>query len=632
VTVLARIFKAIARDYHRTESTMTSQKLLHDMRILCTSLTATENEYVTNLAREQGAVVLTAATATDPPHVFIARRVGTPKYHRVLRNNPSTPVVTPDWLTASVAAGQRLSHAEYALKAFAGLTICFSGLPVPEKERLAQDVVAHGGRHSPSLSKHCTHLLTQSTKSDKYSFAKNHGIPCLHPSWLEDSVAAGWCQDERRYIVATVTEELDGFTSAQVTGTTGRPCTTSTRDLDDDDRTAGELSAAHVGQVRVAPQSNHHQQQEQQQAPLAGVQRKDASCRDNTESKTTPCHSPSSNRHNIDNPTDQGATRNYSNDAAPCSWDDVAEELDQDDGPLPLESCYIWVVGCTGAQMLEALKLCRCGGAKRFIDPHPRLLTHIVVGSNISVEEARNASDFVALHRDVAVVGLEWLRRSVARHEVMPADERFIVSLNLPAAAAEALRRAGSLPAAAQKGAQKDAAAVGDCTNAGVHVGVEPRAGGCGDGESRAAVPDAGGNDPATMNEFDAMTKHTASQAMPSRIFEGCYFTLAAIRKTSEEGVAESLIRLHGGRLFTSSVPAGGKAYAICPASLPSNRAGALRRAHTDFASVPNSNWFTLYWVECCITSSRVLAPARNCPCFQPLPYELPLPGMERVR
>ncbi len=40
---------------------------------------------------------------------------------------------------------------------------------------------------------------------------------------------------------------------------------------------------------------------------------------------------------------------------------------------------------------------------------------------------------------------------------------------------------------------------------------------------------------------------------------------------------------------------------------------------------------FTVYWLECSLMAGGPLPPNRGAPLYQPLPYPLPLPGMDQV-
>ena len=40
----------------------------------------------------------------------------------------------------------------------------------------------------------------------------------------------------------------------------------------------------------------------------------------------------------------------------------------------------------------------------------------------------------------------------------------------------------------------------------------------------------------------------------------------------------------------------------------------------------------TLYWLDCCQQVGKLLEQSRGAPCYKPLPYALPIPGMAKVR
>lgn len=455
---------------------------------------------------------------------------------------------------------------------------------------LCVQVEALGGAHSPSLHAECTHLVTTSTDSDKFRFAQRNAIICVTPRWLADSVAAGWCQDERAYEVTpggTLHKQpLRRETSAQMTEDAAaalglpRPSGTAL------DASAGGLTHADASQLRSTTEGG---------GGGGGGQR-------GTSRLAREGHAQS---------TSVGATGNGNGNAAvpgaqaPAlpAWDDLNCD---DDAPLFLDACQVWVVGCTAAEAFEALRLCRQGGAKRFIDPSPGSITHVVVGSQLGTAEDQALAKYCADNRQAAVVGLEWLRRSCARREALPADERFAVT---PATLAEARRRDPGAVLATGGSASFDAALGASAAAA---AGLDP---GAGSGTSLLARQQSGA---------------------PPGFLDSCYFTLAAVRGTPEAAAAERLIRAHGGRTFNASLPTraatgSARAFAICPPSLPPTAAAAVRAAHPDFGAVPESGRFTLYWLQCCVEAGKVLPPQRGSPCYTPLPYPLPLPGMERV-
>jgi hypothetical protein len=532
---------------------------LQDIRILCTNLSTRDRVLVAEVAARSGAVLLSAATAADPPHVVLTRRVGTPKYLAALRRAPGTPVVTPEWLADSVRRGRRAPYEEHAAGALGGLVVCFSGLAVAAKQELAALVARHGGAHSPALSVACTHLVTSSVDSDKFRFAaRAPEIRCVAPAWLEESAAAGWCQDERAYPVP-------GATAAAPLQRAGSLLREASRPLADDgaEPARAEASTGRQPSASLAPDPSRSSAEQAADfrgaAPVAAV--------------------PST--------------------AAPA-WDDLAGD---DAAPPFLENCWVWVLGCSAPEAFEALKLLRSGGAKRFVEPREGL-THVVVGSRLSALEAdelaRCLREARAADGDApAPVSLEWLRRSAARGTELPADERFLLT---PAA----LR--GSAPPAPPPAAAAESLARGAS------------------GDQLARLASAGG----ATNHSGGFSSGAAGH------FEGCYFSLAAVRGSPEEAAAERLIRAGGGRVFTASAPPAvaarrARAFAVCPPSLPAPRAAALRAAHPDFAAVDDVARRTLYWLECCAQGGALQPMQRGSPCYAPLPYPLPLPGMPAV-
>jgi len=548
--------------------------IMQDIRILCTSLRDKEKVNLQKIAAGQGAVVLSTATSNDPPHVIVTRRVGSPKYFSALRRNPRTPIVTPEWLTESVRKGQCLPFFDFAAGAFYGLIICFSGLPVAEKKALAKEVARLGGIHSPALSRECTHLVTVSTDSDKYKFAQNNKIPCLTPAWLTESAEAGWCQEERRYPVATKSGVVNSVSALQRENSLMPGDNGANQSLLGDGTSSFSegFGGEHSGRSMEAPAPIHRQGASRFGRDIAPIA-------SNLSKTVLPTSAP----------------------AEPFIpfWNDL--DCD-DDAKLFLDWCHIWMVSCSLEENFELLKLCRIGGAKRFLDPHPTLITHIVVGANVTPTDVEEVSKYCETRRDVVVVQLEWLRRSVARQAAQPADARFALSMR-------------DLKNTAMRG-------VNDSSDKGK------------EGSDQAQEAQA------PFQRQSASLQRSANQQSAAAPLAGflanCYFTLAAVRGTSEEEAAEKLVRSHGGRLFTSSLPSGvgtrlRRAFAICPPSLTPARASSLRSSHPDFAAVKEGDRFTLYWLECCVQAQDVLTPQRGTPCFQPLSYTLPLPGAENL-
>jgi hypothetical protein len=263
----------------------------------------------------------------------------------------------------------------------------------------------------------------------------------------------------------------------------------------------------------------------------------------------------------------------------------------RDEGTTFLDAVGVWVVGCSLEESMEVLQSCRISGAKRFTFPHPSLVTHILKGTELNALDAREILQFLESNIHVPVVNIDWLQRSVARQQALPVDERFEVSR------------------ADLERIYKNEFSKG-----------------------------AGHNVPPSLvsNELSVSSSLLAGRrGGVSGFLDDCYFTMAAIRGTSEESRAEALVRKNGGKIFNSALPtqvlARNRIFAICPASLPPVYANKLKSQQLDFTTVPENSRFTLYWLECCVEAGQLLTPQRGSPCFRPLPFPLPLEGMSRI-
>lgn len=312
-------------------------------------------------------------------------------------------------------------------------------------------------------------------------------------------------------------------------------------------------------------------------------------CSTSTKAVASESNIQNSSKDNASNLLSDSAGRGY-NKLGATKPDDQGnheghDDLSQpDEGTTFLDACGIWTVGCSLEQTFDTIRLCCASGAKRFACPHPTLITHIVKGSDLGAMEAREVLQYVNSQHDVPVVTFDWLVQSVARKEMLPADNRFLVSrAELEQLDPGRLRAIGK-SAVAPRPKEDDAI-----------------------------------SNPAKSNES---------------FLSGCYFTLAAVRGSADEFEAESLVRKFGGKLFNSSLPSSvppNKTYAICPPSFPNIDASKLKSSHNDFAIVSEGNRYTVYWLRCCAEAGRILSPQRGSPCFRPLPFKLPLDGMENI-
>ncbi|KAL4440616.1 hypothetical protein ABPG75_003617 [Micractinium tetrahymenae] len=572
-------------------------------RVLVTAVHPREREQVAERLVAAGAEVLSAFSIRDPPHLVITRSVRSPKYRALMRAHPHTPVVTPDWLAASVQAGTQQAYDSFRAGPFLGLTVCLSGFNAPTKAALAAAVARGGGAHSPALDKKCTHLVTTSTSSEKYKFASRENIPVVTTKWVEDSERAGWCLDEAAYGLADTGGEGAGQTggAAPLPPPAAPPAaapTAAALTLMDEATNLGEpLGMACVPPSCAAPTAGEPAARPPSRLQRAGSAMPPEQCADALalQAQTAAAQQAAAAARQVA----QQAAAHQAALEAQLEWDDETSTF--------LDAVRLRLLGCSPAESQEALALVRQGAAKRFADWRDDL-HYIVVGSDLTAAEAADALDFLSAHRSCVPVTLDWLRQarfSVAAQQRLHPDGFLVPTSRL----AQYRRRPPVLEQIEAAGRMERS--MGEGMGEGAVVGAGAAAGGAGE------------------------LARAQSTAVLSGPLEGHYFTLAALRGTEQEAHARRLVQENGGRLFTETtvqrITDKGKAFALCPDSLVAQRITQLRSSSPDFKLVDEKNRFTLFWLECSLLAGGPLPPNRGAPLYQPLPYPLPMPSMRDV-
>ena len=441
----------------------------------------------------------------------------------------------------------------------------------------------NGGTHSPSLTKFCTHLVSNDRKTQKYTFAVKHGIVCCSLDWLVESTKGRvkWCRDATKYQVKdkemslvissradTVELDTSAPSAAAAPSAPGSAAIADARtymnvcnDLTLDDLARGELGGAEIKRRRHDVMHNGNKDRDESGS---GGMMKDS-------------------RREEDVLESEGS-----------------EHADQ----KFLTDCGIWHIGLSRTELRELMSLCFYSGATRVGKPHPTLVTHIVQGSEPCTRGDRDeVSKMLQSRNPVHLVTMEWLRASVRSRSVLNADQaRF-----RPPKEEDGV--------CAQNSTRNESSAIERLDS----------------GRSMPAALNP------TLNQNHSNTNDASNGSFGLRgegIFSGYYFTLSAVRGTGEESVVEILIRQHGGKINNTSVPASGEGalLAICPPSLTRIDASRLRaQNNNNFGSVAEDNRFTLYWIKCCVKAQKMLMHQDGAPCFRPLPFELPMDGMRSV-
>lgn len=552
------------------------KSLFDNLRAIFTSLGSSERQELEALWEQNGGKVVASVTPNDPPHVVITRRVGSSKYVSLMRRHPNTHVVPPEWIRKSVEMKKKQPYSQFQVGALYGLKICLSGFDVDKKAELAEIIARNGGTHSPSLTKFCTHLVSTDRTSQKYVFAVKHGIVCCSLDWLLESTKGKvlWCRDAAKYHVK------DKEMSLMITRA----------DTCDADTFAGASKRTNANtntNTNICDEVVNE-----------GVRGKKVEERKKVQERKMNERTQGGNDKNGDDKYNNEGERQQDNN-------DIDNEIDNQDSLDTdrsfLRDCGIWHVGLSSTELKELVSLCCKSGATRINFSHPTLVTHIVRGSEpCKQDEREQIKKALQSHLNPPhLVNMDWLRACVSSGQEIDANQvRF-----QPSKEEDSLTRLAS----------------GRIYNNSKSNGTLDRL------ESGRSIQGLNQN---------ANDTNDASNSSISGIFSGYFFTLCAVRGTSEEQLAEVLIRQHGGKINNSSVPTTGDGtlLAICPASLTRIEASKLRaQSNYNFASVPEDNRFTLYWIRCCVSARKMLGHQEGAPCFRPLPYDIPMEGMQKV-
>ena len=180
------------------------------------------------------------------------------------------------------------------------------------------------------------------------------------------------------------------------------------------------------------------------------------------------------------------------------------------------------------------------------------------MGTDLTPAEASDALEYTSANRSCVVVTLDWLRTSVQLRQPQPPQAGFAIPPSVLQQLPKRQRPAAATAAGAEGG------------GGGAHALTRVASMGPLGGLERSCSQAVSGDD-------SALGRAQAPGSRPTGgVFEGCYFTLAAIRGTPDEGRLQQLIPTYGGRLFLptsvnhvqQSVQDRSRIYAVCPDSL----------------------------------------------------------------
>uniref|UniRef100_A0A8D8VEZ5 DNA topoisomerase 2-binding protein 1-A n=2 Tax=Cacopsylla melanoneura TaxID=428564 RepID=A0A8D8VEZ5_9HEMI len=159
---------------------------------------------LTNKVKLMGGVVNSSLLETTT-HLVVGK-ANSPKYEKA--NERGMNIMTPGWIntvfTASqhsgLTSGTDYDFAKYKCPVFFQLAFSVSGYSSKKKEGFKKIIESHGGTYFGSLQYQVTDILIcEKNEGDKYSAAREWGLPCVMAHWLTESVEAGYSLPFAKY-------------------------------------------------------------------------------------------------------------------------------------------------------------------------------------------------------------------------------------------------------------------------------------------------------------------------------------------------------------------------------------------------------------------------------------------------
>lgn len=134
-------------------------------------------------------------------HYVFATGVEFPEYEALV--DRMVTVVKPEYAYASLEEGRKQPFNRYSPDPkyfFSDVHVCATGLQQRDREVLYAGVRSRGGQAGDSLTKLVTHVVAESTESEKCRVAEQHGIKIVLPHWIDDCMKLGRRLDDSPYL------------------------------------------------------------------------------------------------------------------------------------------------------------------------------------------------------------------------------------------------------------------------------------------------------------------------------------------------------------------------------------------------------------------------------------------------
>ncbi|XP_065335100.1 DNA topoisomerase 2-binding protein 1-A [Cloeon dipterum] len=125
----------------------------------------------------------------DRKSVFVFETFQGKFFERLLKENAPCAVLGAPCILECLSKGEPTPESSYPVFSLAmrGLRVCVSGFKLSQKDELGRKVRFMGGIFEKNLSTVVTHLVTQSTNTDKYQCAIEIKIPVMLENWVHET-------------------------------------------------------------------------------------------------------------------------------------------------------------------------------------------------------------------------------------------------------------------------------------------------------------------------------------------------------------------------------------------------------------------------------------------------------------
>ncbi|XP_078433783.1 transcription coactivator isoform X2 [Wolffia australiana] len=564
------------------------------VRVLASGFDKEEKVKIEQLVTAMGGILVQKA-ALDVSFV-IARNVLAAKYKWAM-HILKKPLVSLSWLHQCWAEHRVVPHDPYRILPFSGLTICVTGIPADEREKMKTLITQNGGKYSADLTKKCTHLISDAPEGDKYMVARKWGnIFLVNRKWFHQSITGKACLDENHYPV----------------------------------------SRAPIPPIK--PRSIMRDQASQDQSIRMSESAMSA-CFSDFDAATSQIASSNPSDSNKFRTEDGDLVANSTGDGQkfPCS---VAKDSEDEDNDLYLSDCRILVIGFEGKDQRKLVKMIRNGGGTRHMLLTEKL-THIIVGAPSETEkkEVRH----LAAYGVINVVKAVWLEDCEAMKKEVPVSQRHSAcDLLLPREAAfsykvstssvapetnnvknmNSVSRVGSSMAhfgnCSKEGYPSAKALLRDASEVSV---MEENTSGSKKRSGLKSEPNCGRSAETWHSRLQSNSNASGTPKRTQNVFDGLRFCFSDSFPKDKRAEIEEWIAEGGGLLVAR--PENAK-YVI--QSHGASRLSSYHHAVHSLKTTVSSHWIRFCLQEKCLLDigSHVL--------FSPLPCQIPLAGFEEIR